>query len=373
MAYYVSQALLSFFACLIGQPWSAALAQEGSLTLPVRPGDAVALTLTDGLSDQDASSLLRVFVGSPKTCCAGRTPIAGTYSVDGQTVIFDPAFEFITGQIYTAKTMGTESSLAAFAIPADSDISTPEVVAIYPSGPDIPENTLRFYIQFSAPMMPHRAYEFIKLLDVNGKADTAAFMSFTQELWSEDRTQLTLLMDPGRIKRGVAQNVELGPALLEGNRYSIVIEEGWPSANGGQEAPRFEQPFVVSAALRSLPDVSFWRVDPPTLATRDPLIISFDRPFDQQLARSAIAVRDADSQVVSGTVSIEASEKRWRFRPDDVWTSSTLTLVVGAHLEDVAGNNFWDLLDHAVGTNAKIGDHHEILLELAPTSQRSKN
>ena len=88
---------------------------------------------------------------------------------------------------------------------------TLEVTAICPSAGTIPENTLRFYIHFSAPMQPHCATESIALVDAADVADGAAFMTFKQELWNEDRTRLTLLMDSRRIKRGVVKNVALGP------------------------------------------------------------------------------------------------------------------------------------------------------------------
>lgn len=43
-------------------------------------------------------------------------------------------------------------------------------------------------------------------------------------------------MDPVLIKHGVAQKLNLGPALVAGHNDAIVIKEGWPSANGTQIA-----------------------------------------------------------------------------------------------------------------------------------------
>lgn len=364
MAYLMARTTLLLITCLVSQVSSVALAQGGNLTLPDRPGDAVELTLSDALPESDLSDFLRVFVGPSETCCESRSPIAGTYRLDGQTVRFRPAFDFVTGQAYAVQTSGAESSLASFTIAAGGDSKMPEVISIHPSGPEIPENTLRFYIEFSTPMMPHMSDRFIRLLDADGATDAAAFMSFTQELWSADRTRLTLLMDPGRIKRGVAQNLSLGPALLEGRRYSIVIDEGWPSANGGRKLARFEHAFTVSTALRTLPDTRLWQIQPPRLATKEPLVIAFDRPFDQQLAQSAITVLDAEGQPVAGAVSISDSERRWRFQPDDVWSNSNLSIRVGTHLEDVAGNNFRDLLDHSVGIGVQPGGYQVISVEL---------
>lgn len=356
--------VLPLVACLIGQLCSAALAQEGSLILPLNRDDAVELSLQTTPVGRKLPDILQVFVGPTGACCAGKTPIAGAYSLDGNTLTFCPTFDFIEGQTYTVQSRNKALSLTSFFIVKVGDLPTPEVVAIYPSGPTLPENTLRFYIQFSTPMMPHQADQFIRLLDANGRPDTAAFMSFTQELWNEDRTQLTLLMDPGRIKRGVAQNVALGPALLEGRQHYIVIENGWPSAIGGQDVSRFQQSFTVSPALRSLPDVDLWRIEPPTLNTDAPLIIMFDRPFDHQLARSAITVRDLDGRRISGAVVLTDHEQTWRFEPDAPWSTSKVQIAVDTRLEDVAGNNFRDLLDHAFGTDMGAQDQETITIDV---------
>ena len=364
MGYRMMHILPVVLAGLIGQPWSAALADDGSLILPRNQDDPVIMSLQAAPQALGGADILQVFVGPPDACCVGKTPMAGTYNLVGRTVTFDPAFDFIAGQTYTVQSRDGGFSLTCFAINSDGDIPAPKVLAIYPSGSVIPENTLRFYIQFSTPMMPHRADGFIKLLDANGDPDSAAFMSFTQELWNEDRTRLTLLMDPGRIKRGVAQNVALGPALLAGNQYSIVVDGGWPAAIGTQNAPWFEHAFTVSEALRSLPDIDLWQVQPPTLGSAEPLVIAFDRPFDQQQAQTAISVLDMDGQQISGAVTLTENERMWRFAPDAPWAAPRLQISVNTRFEDVAGNNFRDLLDHALGTAENPKDQQIMIIDL---------
>jgi hypothetical protein len=354
--------------CLVGQSWSVALADEGSLNLPTQANGNVELVRAEGGLGQP-SDILQVFVGAAEACCGSKIPMAGIYSVEGESVIFDPTFDLVMGQNYTVLTHDAARQLTEFAISADSAATTPEVVAIYPSAADIPENTLRFYIHFSEPMQPHMSTEFIKLVDANGTADVAAFMTFKQELWNEDRTRLTLLMDPGRIKRGVATNLDLGPALLAGDSYSIVVEGGWPNARDGQEAAQFEQPFTVSPPLRVLPDTELWKFQRPELSTIDPLTITFDRPFDHQLTQTAITVRDEDGHIVPGKVSVENFEQTWHFTPDAAWSTPTIRIVVDARLEDVAGNNFRELLDHSVETDVADIDQKTIHLDLRPSSE----
>ena len=362
MTSLVKQALQVFVVCFIG---SAALANEGSVIFPDRPGAGVELHLQRPLVGREASDILKVFVGAAHACCDNKSPIAGSYSSDDKSLTFKPAFDFIEGQRYTVQL--NDGDLREFTLYANVLSGTPDVVAIYPSGHTIPENSLRFYVHFSQPMAPHVADEFIKLIDSDGKEATAAFMSISQELWNEERTRLTLLMDPGRIKRGVAQNLALGPALLEGNRYSILVKDGWPSAVTGQETQRFEKSFQVSPALRSLPDADAWQFEQPKLMSEDPLVILFDRPFDHQLAQKTIIVRDENGQRVEGHVTLKIQERSWHFQPDAHWKTRKLQIEVDARLEDVAGNNFNDLLDHALGTEAPTTGNKTIYLDLMPS------
>ncbi|CAN0603777.1 unnamed protein product, partial [Ectocarpus sp. 12 AP-2014] len=134
----------------------------------------------------------------------------------------------------------------------------------------------------------------------------------------------------------------------------------------GQTGSRFEHSFTVSSALRRLPDVDLWQFQAPRVNTIEPLVISFDRPFDRQLVRSAITVFGEAGRRIDGTVSVEGYEETWRFQPDIPWSTSKIQIVVDARLEDVAGNNFRDLLDHSVETDLQALDHQTVLLELPP-------
>ena len=351
---------------------TATLAQGGSLILPEDINSNIVWDIQKTPIATDPSEFLKVFVGRRDKCCKTSTPMAGQYRVSGTRITFDPVFEFIEGQSYTVMSRDRiaeylpSPTLTEFTIQPGVPAQPPEVVAIYPGGDDIPENTLRFYIHFSTPMQPHRSTEFIKLIDDSGTTDSAAFMAFKQELWSEDRTRLTLLMDPGRIKRGVQQNLALGPALQQNNRYSIVVEAGWPSANGKQKAPRFEKVFSVSPALRTLPSTALWSIAPPRAQSVDALVIEFDRQFDHQLSQSSIRILDTNGRFIPGKVSVENYEKTWRFEPQSKWRNEKVLIVVDARFEDIAGNNFRDLLDHSVGSAENTTNQHTITLELKP-------
>ena len=343
----------------------------GRLALPVHVDEPIFVQLPDRKTDwetTDPSNLLQVFVGQVEGCCKDQTPISGRYEYKGDRLVFTPAFPFVVGQDYVVRLQmpkgqkGWVEERTAFTIAPASTLADAEVVGIYPSGKVLPENVLRFYIHFARPMKPHVAFDYIKLLDASGNADEAAFMKFKQELWNEDRTRLTLLMDPGRIKREVATNVLLGPALRAGERYELVVEGGWPTADGTSLLTAFSNPFVVAEALRELPNTDHWDITAPGWGTKDVIEIRFDRPFDYELLLKDIRVVSEDGQKIDGEIQIGNHEYEWRFLPDHPWRAENIFIIVNSELEDVAGNNFKDLLDHRVDTETK--NHSQISIPI---------
>mgnify|MGYP003346898067 CR=1 FL=1 len=93
-------------------------------------------------------------------------------------------------------------ALARKVPPVPPERATTLVTQIYPSADVLPENTLKFYVHFSAPMSRGHSYDHIRLLDEANRPVELAFLELAEELWSPDMLRLTLLMDPGRIKRG---------------------------------------------------------------------------------------------------------------------------------------------------------------------------
>lgn len=322
----------------------ATMTEAQEVSLPKTGADPVVLHVAQGPSDAD---MLKVFVQGAET------PIAGRYRLGEGSVSFAPAFGFEPHQTYVARYV-TEGRAArvTFQLPDAARTPNAAVTQVFPSGDTLPENTLRFYIHFSVPMRPQVAFDYIKLRDASGTVDAAAFMRFKQELWNEDRTRLTVLIDPGRIKREVATNVELGPALQAGQRYTLTVEAGWPSADGTSALPGFAKRFQVSDPLRTRPDTNFWSANAPCAGTRAPLTVAFDRPFDRHLLTQTLELATAAGEVIEGRADVEAAEQIWRFSPVRPWPSAELVLTADPTLEDVAGNNFQDLLDHVAGQDS---------------------
>jgi hypothetical protein len=340
---------------------------DANVRLPRRANDPVVLDLAEsesGHQPADLGECVAVFVGQADSYHDRRLPVAGRYERHGDSLSFTPAFGFVPGQDYVVRSRRNCQShlFTEFRIPRHRPAVPALVTDVYPSSDVLPENVLRFYVHFSMPMTPHRAFDYVTLRDASGVADRAAFMKFKQELWNADRTRLTVLIDPGRIKRGVATNLALGPALLEGNRYELTIDEGWPSADRCSTLPSFSKSFLVAGALRTRPDVERWIWRTPQPGTRETLDIIFDRPFDRHRLDTALDVVGSDGTAIDGTSLIGESERSWSFTPNQPWSAGDWRISVDDTLEDVAGNNFRELLDREVpsGSNdraAALAEH----------------
>jgi hypothetical protein len=214
----------------------------------------------------------------------------------------------------------------------DSTRST-RVVHIYPSEDVLPSNTLRMYVYFSAPMSRGEAWKRIHVLDEDGNPIELPFLVIDQELWDPAYQRLTLLFDPGRIKRGLVLNQQMGPPVAEGKQYTLVIDREWLDARGVPLAEGFRKPFRGGPADRTPPALDRWRVSPPKAGTLDALTVDFPKPMDYGLMQRLI-----DVPGVNGTVSVDRGETQWRFAPSQPWKPGDYQLSIDTSLEDLAGN-----------------------------------
>jgi hypothetical protein len=213
---------------------------------------------------------------------------------------------------------------------------------MYPSSATLPSNQLKLYLVFSAPMRSGDVWPKIHLVEnVAGQAGKLAVLPFVeldQELWNPDHTRLTLLFDPGRIKRGVKPNVDMGPVLEEGKRYTLVIDRDFTDANGVPLAETFRHDFTAGPAERRGLDPKLWKLSEPKPGTLDPLVIEFDRPLDYALLQDVFRIVSSVGVGVSGTAASAPGESQWRFQPSQPWKAGDYNLMVDMALEDLAGN-----------------------------------
>ncbi len=275
------------------------------------------------------------------------SPMLGHYSIERGVLRFRPRYPLRSGMQYIARFQpvsintpeNTRSPIeVAYTVAPSSAGPVGRIDAVYPSADVLPENLLKVYLHFSAPMARGEAYRRVHLHDETGRRVERPFLEIGEELWDPQGRRLTLLFDPGRIKRGLVPREEEGPILEEGKAYTISIDRAWPDAEGRPLASDFRKSFRVGPADATQPDPSRWSIAPIRSGTREPLVVRFPEPLDHAMLGRAIGVAVAGTPV-PGRVQLEAGETSWRFTPDAPWPVGPAVLRVDTELEDLAGNS----------------------------------
>jgi hypothetical protein len=217
-------------------------------------------------------------------------------------------------------------------------------IRISPQAKVLPANTLRFYIHFPRPGEAHFDRDQLRLLNEEEQVVRDPFLVLSQELWSPDGRRLTVLMEPGRIKRGIGAGPSHDPALVVGRTYSIVI---------AALAQTARHTFRVSDPVLEAIDETAWRLVSPTVGTRDPVVVHFDRVMDAALCDDEIAVLTLSGEPVRTRASLASDGTALQLIPSLPWSGGELRLVVSERLEDVCGNRLGEALDHDLGASGR--------------------
>jgi hypothetical protein len=276
----------------------------------------------------------------------GQRPLLGAFESTDRSVTFTPSFPLLAGQRHEAAVLPNGPSV--FYTPATPASARPRLAAIHPATDALPANHLKFYLLFTEPMEQGAITRHFKLLDANGRAVPEPFRD--TELWSGDGRRLTLWFHPGRQKTGVNLNLDLGPVLMAGGRYTLVVDGRWKSQAGRPLGVPIKKTFRALAGDRARPDPSRWRVDAPRAGTRQPLRVRFDEPLDWALLHTQLAVTG-----IAGQAAVDEAGRAWNFTPDAPWPRGGHELIVGWELEDLAGNNLKSLFEVDLTKSAQPG------------------
>jgi hypothetical protein len=215
---------------------------------------------------------------------------------------------------------------------------TTVVDRVFPSGDRLPENQLKLYVHFSAPMSHVDGLEYLSLRDARGREVEEVFLPLGTEFWDLDHLRYTVFFDPGRIKQGIELNERLGRPLEDGETYTLVVDPAWPDAEGNPLQAPFEKRFTVGPEDTTPLDTATWRLRVPASGSTQRLVVSMPEPLDHALMRRAIGVEDGTGNRVDGEVEIGNWETRWTFTPSRPWVAGDYSLVALSIVEDLAGN-----------------------------------
>ena len=276
-------------------------------------------------------------------------PVIGSYRIEANTLIFEPRFPLSAGLRFRAvfeparlpgsNPAQAKAIVAHFTIPKAPSTPTAKVHHVYPTNDVLPENLLKFYIHFSAPMSKGEAYQHIHLIGSGSKEVDLPFLRLEEELWNRDQTRFTLFFDPGRIKRGLKPREEVGPALEEGKSYTLVIDRDWADAQGNPLTESFRKSFRAGPPDDNPIDPKDWKLQTPAAGSLAPLDVTFSKPLDHALLERVIAVTDSADHELQGTITITEKETHWSFTPKQSWQADGYNLTVETTLEDLAGNS----------------------------------
>lgn len=292
--------------------------------------------------------------------------VIGRYEVLDDGVRFMPRFAPMPGVAYRVwiELPGHAPMKRSFAV--GHEVTEPPVVtAVYPSGPIIPENTLRLYVHFSQPMRRGQAARCIRLLDEEGDTVEAPFLTGpVGELWDSENRRLTLLLDPGRTKRGVGPNRRLGPAMAAGKRRTLHIVTDMRDVHGRPMLRVHCKTYTVAAPINQAIQPAAWKLTPPAAGSRESLRVKFPVALDHGMLTHALRIFGVGGNLIRGKIAIDAQETLWLFTPSVPWEIQTFTLRIPTNLEDPSGNNLTAPLDVKVddsGTRPHLSPHEKFV------------
>jgi hypothetical protein len=269
-------------------------------------------------------------------------PVLGKNVITGDSAVFRPLIPFTRGLTY--EVYAHDELISEIEIPPVEQDMLPIVEAIYPAADTLPENLLKIHIAFNRPMQEGQSLEHVVLVKNDHDTLPAVFLDLQPELWNNDRTILTLWLDPGRIKRDLQPNIKMGPPLQAGTHYQLNILQGWRDADGSSLRIPFQKKFVTTGRDERSPQLNSWSVNAPGPGSKK-FEVDFHEPLDYVLIKHAIFIVDTAGHEVKGIMEIKKGETGFSFTPSSPWKKGTYTIECEGRLEDLAGNNLNRLFD----------------------------
>ena len=329
---------------------------QGRICLRVDGWTAAEVRDLDGLTAENLVRRLAIVPSDLVESCADLRavqPMAGRFEIDGNTISFIPRFPFMGGMRYSLLVEPELGGNGVYGLeiwtiqrPAEPDTPATEVTAIFPTTGKLPVNQLRLYIHFSGPMSEGQAAHAVHVRRTdNQKLLEGVFLAMEPELWDPDRRRLTLLFDPGRIKRGLVPNEEAGYPLIEGVPINVTITPDFRDAAGRPLRRRVERNYLIGPPVRVRVNIEEWKCNCPAAGSTEKLTVEFDRPLDHALLQHSLWVNGPEGRELPGEGSVGPGERNWQFEPQSPWKQGQHQVKVDHRLEDLAGNSLIRVFD----------------------------
>lgn len=268
--------------------------------------------------------------------------VLGSVLIKDKILCFEPKYPLEAGVEYLVRYREAQDGQwqnQVVGLPKKQLESSTLVKEVYPTSNQLPQNLLKFYVYFTAPMTQGEAYEHIELQNANGQRVPFPFLEIAEELWDRSGQRLTLLLDPARVKRGLVPREEDGPILNAGSRYRLVIKSTWPDARGAPLTKGFAKTFTVIAEDFRQPDPATWKIKSPKSKTQDVLTFIMPEPMDHATFARGVTIENAKGQTVLGEFTFSHGETQAHFTPLKDWRPGLYDVRILKHIEDLVGNS----------------------------------
>lgn len=297
---------------------------------------AVALTIPRSLETNDKELQVRLVREGE------RAAVLGTFKEEKDEYVFEPIVPLTFTLRY--EVMAGEVLIGEIEIPP-SEGERPRLLAAYPSQDTVPENLLKIHLHFSRPIAEGRSMNYLTLLKNFRDTVEGTFLDLQPELWNEEGTELTLWLDPGRIKLDLIPNKEMGNPLERGARYTLEISTQCKSKDGIPMDAIHAMDFFVTNRDDQSPVPELWKIRIPKSETYDPLELDFGEALDYILLQYTIRLMDEKGGSVPGKIQVANKEHLFQFLPVESWKTGKYVIKVEGRLEDLAGNNLNHLFE----------------------------
>ncbi|MBK5277843.1 MAG: Ig-like domain-containing protein [Bacteroidia bacterium] len=329
---------------------------QSTISILWRDNKAIGLSIPHSLVKESENTINKLQIRLIKP--GERTAILGKYKIEEEQIVFESAVHLTRGFQY--EVLWLDSLLAEIEIPIDESVIAPELLMVYPTQDTVPENLLKIFLHFSQPMVEGQSISHITLLKNGRDTLDGTFLDLQPELWNNESTVLTLWLDPGRIKRDLIPNRELGAPLIANESYTLHISPNWKSKEGKSLLIPYSKTFVTTLRDDESPVIENWNIVAPKSETTEPLEINFLEPLDYSLLNYAIRLADEQQKFIGGTIKLSLEEGRLHFTPNKLWKAGHYTLIIDGRLEDLAGNNLNRPFDRDLKLKEKQNPSKEI-------------
>ncbi|MES2774664.1 MAG: Ig-like domain-containing protein [Bacteroidota bacterium] len=322
---------LIFFTTLFAE---SCRQKQAGITIVWTGRQATAISMPMDFFDMKADSVLPYL---QVRLHGNATAMLGSYKAAGDYILFSPIIPLMPGGSY--EVLLKNKLVGEIKIPLADTGNAPYVINIFPSNDTVPENLLKIYLEFSAPMQEGQALQHVCLLNDQNDTVPGVFLDLQPELWDKERTTLTLWLDPGRIKRDLIPNQKMGNPLRLGKHYTLAVSKQWKDIYGMPLKQSYTRKFVAGARDSISPIPGKWVLKLAPANSTDPLQINFGEALDYYLAQETIIIKDEKGTAIAGKIRIINNGTGFAFQPKKPWQAGPYRLQISSMLEDLAGNN----------------------------------